>query len=183
VDGRRDALAAGAVPFDRWATARRLRWVGVAFVGLLVLLLPVGLPVLPLQTAADVGVLDARSDYQDEVGWHGLARDVDRFSLDTDVVLARNYGEAGAVELFGHVAPPVASPQVTFRYWRPAVAGRRALLVGFRRREATFCRTFRLEMRIRMPVDNEERDLPIGSCTLDAPLASLWPRLVAQFGT
>jgi hypothetical protein len=32
------ALAAGAVPFDGWATRRRLRRVGAAFVALLVLL-------------------------------------------------------------------------------------------------------------------------------------------------
>ena len=33
------ALAVGAVPFDRWATRRRLRWVRAAFVTLLVVLL------------------------------------------------------------------------------------------------------------------------------------------------
>jgi hypothetical protein len=37
--------------------------------------------------------------------------------------LASNYGEAGALELFGRGLPPVASAHVTFRYWRPPVAG------------------------------------------------------------
>lgn len=176
------ALAAGALPFDRWATRRRLVAVGTAFVVLLVVLLPIGLPVLPLKTADRLGVIDARSDYQDEVGWPGLARDAERFSTGADVVLTQNYGEAGALELFGRGLPPVASPHVTFRYWRPHVVGPRALLVGFTRRDASFCRVFQVAARIRMPVENEERGLPIAKCLLRRPLAQLWPRLVERYG-
>jgi len=86
--------------------------------------------------------LGARSDYQDEVGWHALARNAERLSGDADVVLTLNYGEAGALELFGRNLPPVASGHVTFRYWRPAVEGRRALLVGFTQQDASFCRGY-----------------------------------------
>jgi 4-amino-4-deoxy-L-arabinose transferase-like glycosyltransferase len=176
------ALAVGAIPFDRWATRRRLQWVGSAFVVFLVVLLPIGLPVLPLETADRLGVIDARSDYQDELGWHTLARDVERQVRGDDVVLAANYGEAGALELFGrHDLPPIASPHVTFRYWRPSVAGRRALLVGFSSRDAFFCRSYRLLSRIRMPVDNEERGQPIARCTLDRPLAEIWPGLLRSY--
>jgi hypothetical protein len=174
------ALAAGAVPFDRWATSRRLRWVGAAFVALLLLLLPVGVPVLPLRTADRLGVVAARSDYQDEVGWPQLARDVERQAQGADVVVARNYGEAGALELFGHGLPPVASGHVTFRYWRPDVGGRRAVLVGFAPGEAGFCRGYRAVARIRMPVENEERGQPIARCTLDGTLAEIWPQIVAE---
>jgi MFS family permease len=174
------ALAVGAVPFERWATRRRLQWVGVAFVALLVLLLPVGLPVLPLHTAEQIGVLDARSDYQDEVGWHRLARDVERHSAGADVVVASNYGEAGALELFREGLPPVASTHVTFRYWRPAVTGRRAVLVGFSAAEAGFCRGYRSVARIAMPVDNEERGLPIARCTLAGSIADVWPALAQR---
>src|SRR5207302_1570947 len=45
------ALAAGAVPFARWATRRQLQAIGAVFVAVLLLLLPVAVPVLPLQTA------------------------------------------------------------------------------------------------------------------------------------
>ena len=76
-----------------------------------------------------------RSDYQDEVGWPQLARDVQRQAHGADVVVTRNYGEAGAMELFGHGLPPVASGQVTFRYWRPQVGGQRAGRVQARRGE------------------------------------------------
>lgn len=173
------ALAAGAVPFERWATRRRLRRVGIAFVVLLVAVMPIGLPVLPLDTADRLGVLAARSDYKDEVGWPALAHRVERLSNGVDVVLALNYGEAGALELFGRQLPPVASGDVTFRYWPPQVDGRDTLLVGFTRQDARFCRGYRVVGRIAMPVDNEERGRPLARCTLRADLADLWPQIVA----
>jgi 4-amino-4-deoxy-L-arabinose transferase-like glycosyltransferase len=176
------ALAAGAVPFERWATPRRLRIVGTAFVAFLVLLLPLGLPVLPLRTADRLGVVKARSDYQDEVGWHALAHRVEGLAVGTDVVVTLNYGEAGALELFGRDLPPVASGDVTFRYWRPKVDGRRALLVGFSKGDADFCRGYRVVARIAMPVDNDERGRPIARCALDGSLASVWPRVLAISG-
>ena len=52
------ALAAGAVPLDGWLTPRRLWLVGAAFVLSLLVLLPIGLPVLPLQTADRLGVVE-----------------------------------------------------------------------------------------------------------------------------
>jgi 4-amino-4-deoxy-L-arabinose transferase-like glycosyltransferase len=176
------ALAAGAVVFDRWATSRRLRWIGATFVALLIVLLPVGLPVLPLHTADRLGIFKARSDYQDEVGWHELANDAGPLAQGADVVLASNYGEAGALELFGRNLPPVASGDVSFRYWRPSVVGRRALLIGFAKHDASFCHGYRLVGRIAMPVDNEERGSPIARCTLNASLAQIWPRILALSG-
>jgi 4-amino-4-deoxy-L-arabinose transferase-like glycosyltransferase len=173
------ALAAGAVPFERWATRRRLQVVGAAFVVLLIGLLPIGLPVLPLHTADRLGILAARSDYKDEIGWPELASNVGRHAASVNVVLVSNYGEAGALDLFGRHLPPVASGEVTFRYWRPTVAGRRALLVGFSQQNATFCRSYRRVDRIAMPVDNEERNQPIARCTLADSLSRVWPRIVA----
>ena len=35
------------------------------------------------------------------------------------MIVAANYGEAGALELFGRGLPLVASVDVTMRYWRP----------------------------------------------------------------
>jgi 4-amino-4-deoxy-L-arabinose transferase-like glycosyltransferase len=176
------ALAAGSLPLDRWATARRLRIAGTAFVLLLVVLLPLGLPVLPVKTADKLGIIDARSDYQDELGWHQLARAVEDVSRGADVIITVNYGEAGALILNGHGLPPVASGDVTFRYWRPQVTGRQALVVGFYRREATFCGPdWRVVAHIHMPVDNEERGLPIARCTLDGSLAQVWSRVLAFY--
>ena len=90
--------------------------------------------------------------------------------------------EAGALELFGHALPPVASGDVSFRYWRPAVAGRAALLVGFSRGKAAFCHGYRLVGRIAMPTANAERGQPIARCTLDRTLAAAWPQIVRFSG-
>lgn len=176
------ALAAGAGPFVRWASGPRLVAIGAAFVTLLVVLLPLALPVLPVRTAERLGILDARTDYQDEFGWPQLARDVGRLARTerTDVIVALNYGEAGALELFGRDLPRVASGHATFRYWRPDVTGRHALLVGIGPDSPTFCRDYRLVGSIAMPVENEERGRPIARCTLDGTLEDVWPMVVAR---
>jgi len=150
----------------------------------LVVILPVVLPVLPQRTAIRAHVFADRSDYMDEVGWPQLARQVGRLGTGSEVVIALNYGEAGALEVFGRGLPPVASGNVTFRYWRPRVTGRRALLVGLSRTLASrFCDGYRVVGRILMPVDNEERGRPIADCTLAAPLGQVWPRIVELTGT
>jgi hypothetical protein len=174
------ALAAGARPLAEWASARGLRVFFAGYGLFLLLLLPIGLPVLPQKTAIDLGLMDARSDYADELGWPELAHAIERHASGVDVVLVANYGEAGALDLYGRDLPPVASGHVTFRYWRPDVDGRDALLVGFRPGEIA-CSGYRVVARIRMPVDNEERDAPVARCTLDRPLAELWPQIVALY--
>ena len=172
------ALAAGAVPFARWATRWRLAAVAVGYAAVFVVALPQVLPVYPLATAISQGVVKSRSDYQDELGWPALAAQVGRLSRGADVVIASNYGEAGALDMFGRGLPPVASTDVTFRYWRPAVAGRRATLVGFGpRRASDFCRGYRRVGRIRMPTANQERGLPIAACVLNGSLAAEWPQI------
>jgi hypothetical protein len=150
---------------------------------LLVVLLPVGLPVLPVQTANDVGVMDARTDYQDEIGWPEIVRTVERHARGADVVLAANYGEAGALDVFGQGLPPVASPHVSFRYWRPEVRGRAAVVVGYGLAPLA-CADGRLVARLEIPhgVENEERGAPVTRCRLKAPLDRLWPRLLAAYG-
>jgi hypothetical protein len=66
-----------------------------------------------------------------------------------------------------------------FRYWRPTVH-RSALLVGFGKRQATFCATYRQIARIAMPVANEERGEPIEHRLLTDDLPALWPTLVSR---
>ena len=176
------ALAAGAIPLDRWATRRRLLVAGTAFAAICLLALPITLPVLPLHTAVRLGVVKARTDYQSEVGWPAYVRLVERHAGGTDVIVAENYGEAGALELFGHSLPPVASAQVTMRYWRPQVAGRHALVVGYSRRAAGFCSGYRVVARISAANDSDEGGAPIARCTLRGSLAEVWPSIVATQG-
>jgi len=87
--------------------------------------------------------------------------------------------EAGALELFGRGLPPVASADVTFRYWRPPVAGRHAILVGFGQGKASgFCSGYTLLGRIEMPTANQERGLPIARCTLGSSLTAEWSSIL-----
>jgi len=176
------ALAAGAVPLAQWARRGwRLAAGGALAVGWVVMLyfmLPTNLPVLPLPTAIQQGVVKARSDYQDELGWQALAAQVGRLAGGANLVVTSNYGEASALDLFGHGLPPVASTHMTFRYWRPAVTGRRVILVGFPKATASgFCRGYTLLGRIKMPTANPERGRPIARCTLVSSLAAEWPQI------
>jgi hypothetical protein len=173
------ALAAGAIPLDRWATHRRFLVAGALFVVTGLLVLPLTLPVLPLRTAVRLGFVKARGDYQSEVGWPAYVRLVERHAADADVIVADNYGEAGALELFGRRLPPVASADVTMRYWRPRVAGRRALVIGYSRHAASFCRGYRLVAHISTADDSDEGGQPIARCTLRGTLAQVWPSIVA----
>ena len=173
------AFAAGAIPLDRWASRRRLAVGVTSFAAIGLLVLPITLPVLPLQTAVRLGVVRARGDYQSEVGWPAYVRLVERHAAGAEVIVADNYGEAGALELFGRGLPPVASADVTMRYWRPRVTGRRALVIGYSRRAARFCSGYRVVARISSANDSDEGGEPIARCTLRGTLAAVWPSVIA----
>ena len=152
----------------RIAGARVRRWSTLSS-------LPILLPVLPLHVAERHGVIKARGDYESEIGWPSYARLVERHAAGANVIVAANYGEAGALELFGHGLPPVASGDVTMRYWRPQVTGRRALVVGYSRRTATFCTGYSVVARIREPIDSDERGKPspAAHCAARLPASGL----------
>ena len=134
---------------------------------------------LPLHTAERHGIVAARGDYQSEIGWPIFVRLVTRHARGADLIVADNYGEAGALELFGHGLPPVASGHVTWRYWRPPVTGRRALVIGFSHPTATFCDGYRVVARI-STADSDERGNEIARCTLRGTLTRVWPLIVAR---
>jgi 4-amino-4-deoxy-L-arabinose transferase-like glycosyltransferase len=171
------ALAAGALPLDRWLTPGRLWIAGGAFVVVDLLFLPILLPVLPLRTAEQHGVISGRSDYKSEIGWPAYVRQVERHAGGANVIVAANYGEAGALELFGRNLPPVASADVTMRYWRPQVTGRRALVIGYSHSTASFCADYRVFARI-STVGSDERGNEIAGCTLRGTLVRVWPLIL-----
>jgi hypothetical protein len=121
------AFAAGAPALDRWITRRphRLLAFSTGFAAVSILLLPLALPVLPLHTAVSLGVVKARSDYQSEVGWPAYVGLVKRNSADADVIVAQNYGEAGALRVRGHVLHRVSPRRPDLRGERQR-RGRRA---------------------------------------------------------
>jgi 4-amino-4-deoxy-L-arabinose transferase-like glycosyltransferase len=178
------AVAAGSLDFERWVEhgRARLRGVAIAFAAATLIALPVAVPVLPLRTAVDYGVIKDRSDYQDEIGWPGLAATVGRATVGAPVVVASNYGEAGALELFGVGLPPVASGHMSFRYWHPPLTASRGIVVGYDAAQlATLCSSHRVVAHVTMPhgVSNEENGAPVARCAFaGGSLAAIWRRLL-----
>jgi hypothetical protein len=155
----------GAVPTDRWlAGHRRRRRLLIAAV--LVSAVVCGIIALPVLPRADLGpVLAANPDAGETVGWPAFVRTVARVdaALGTPpdvVVLAANYGEAGAVDRFGaaYGLPRAVSGHNAYGYWGPPAPGAGpVIVVGYRlataERHLTGCRPV---ARIRTGVDNDE---------------------------
>ncbi|HSR25655.1 MAG TPA: glycosyltransferase family 39 protein [Candidatus Eisenbacteria bacterium] len=138
--------AAGAVWLETSVRSRLLwrAWVAAAVVTTLVLV-PIGLPVLPAGVMARSGLLKVRTDFAEMYGWPDLAQQVaaayaslppsDRRGA---MVLASNYGEAGALDLYGPGLglPPVVSPHLTYYYWAPArMSPDVVIAVGYERQD------------------------------------------------
>jgi 4-amino-4-deoxy-L-arabinose transferase-like glycosyltransferase len=195
-------LAAGAVAADRWWSARgsggrrrRRRAAAAALAAAQLAVVaaagPLVWPVLPTATMVRLGLWQA-SWYKDELGWPELARQTARawrtISLaaraDT-ALLARNYGEAGALDPYGPGLglPRALSGHLSFQYWHPQrLPQHHVLAVGFD--AATLrrlCRSARVVARIdnRWRVGNEEQGRTIATCALRAPLGALWAPLIA----
>ena len=139
-------LAAGGVAWEGWTRGRRLRWARALVVVVLIagfgVFLPLGLPVLsppalagyqhllgiaPLP--AEVGHTSTLPQYfSDRFGWEELARTVSGVfgSLEPGdreraLVIASNYGHAGALEYWSekYPLPPVFCRHNTFWLWGP----------------------------------------------------------------
>ena len=91
--------------------------------------LPLLVPVVPQSSLARFGLDEARKDYSDTVGWPQLVGQVaqvyDQLSPEErprTAIVAGNYGEAGAIDLYGPALglPAAVSPHLTFWYWKPA---------------------------------------------------------------
>jgi hypothetical protein len=99
-------LAAGAVLSDQWPRwARGLTWAALAVaLGLVVALLPVA----PIGTRWFEASISVNNDLREEIGWQDLVSTIAniRDSLPaeeraTTGILTGNYGEAGAINLYG----------------------------------------------------------------------------------
>lgn len=117
-------VPAGAVAAERWRRGR----VAVPSLTLVsaLLLLPLLVPVVPTGFAVDHGIVAARTDYLDELGWPELEAAVARTFHKLPAadqrragIITTNYGEAGAVDLYGPAdgLPGAMSDHLTYRYW------------------------------------------------------------------
>jgi hypothetical protein len=152
----------------------------------LALVLPLVVPVLPVRQLVSTGTWD-RSFWKDELGWRELTaqtaaawRSRSPGERAAGAIVAKNYGEAGALALYGPAAglPPPLSGHLSFQYWHLArMPERSVLLVGFARADAhqrCTSSTVLATLDNRWGVGNEERGRPIIWCRLRAPLGTMW---------
>lgn len=127
--------------------------------------------------------------FGDQFGWPELVAEVARVyqalpAVDRAkaAILARNYGEAGAINLFGprYGLPPAISSHQTHYFWGPrGYTGEVVILLQFSREGlAASCASLEEAGRHFHPWGMAEENRPIYVCRgLTPPLAELWPRL------
>ncbi|MEJ2890678.1 ArnT family glycosyltransferase [Actinomycetospora aeridis] len=184
-------LAAGAVPVVAWMRRGRLRGrvVGAVLVVNVVVVAWLMLPLVPERSLPGSPQVAVSPIPAETVGWPeyldtvaGVARTLPPAST---IVLASNYGEAGAVEVSRAEParadlPPAYSGQNSYADWGPPPESATTVVaVGYD--EATLRRWFadvRVVARIEneVGVDNEERGAPVAIATGRRDTwAALWP--------
>jgi len=187
------AVAAGAVALESWLRNQRrvLLAVGLAALQVVVIVLaaPIVVPFYSTSHLVNSSVWKI-GFFKDEIGWPEMAGQVERAwsnlspaeRLDA-VVLAKNYGEASALEFYGRDLGLVVSGHLSWQYWRPARLPQRfALTVGYDPDGlARLCRSWRSLARIdnRWHLANEEQGQLVAACALRQPLGLLWRPLIA----
>jgi hypothetical protein len=138
-----------------------------------------------------MGLTDARKDYADMFGWQELTastaavyRSLPPGERRHAVIWALNYGEAGAIDLYGprYGLPHVISSHLTYYYWKPAhVDDRTVIVLGYP--ESVVRRYFAEVHRAGVihnayGVKNEEDGRPIYVCHRPrVNLDLVWPAL------
>ncbi|MEO7269726.1 MAG: hypothetical protein ABIW49_11025 [Knoellia sp.] len=189
-------LAAGAIPTLDWLDARHRT--GLAAGLLAVLSIPTALfslPLAPPGSAVFEVATAVNPDGAETVGWPAYVdtiREVSRALPDRDnaIVLARNYGEAGAISLARRASeadrallPSAYSGHNGFAEWGPPPPdATTAIVIGVwpdAELAATFS-TCTVQTHLETPddIDNEENGAPVQVCTgLARPWSESWPAL------
>jgi len=199
-------FAGGAVVAETWFQGR-FRWLRIAWPALLVasglVLAPLALPVLPPETyirytsalhLAPPAIERKRLGplpqlFADQFGWQEMTAVVARVynNLPPDVrartaIFAQNYGQAGAIDLFGPRAglPPAISGHQSYFLWGPqAYTGESVIVMDGRRDElerrfASVEDVAHVYDRYSMPYEHFDVFYCRG---LREPLAEIWPQV------
>ena len=175
-------------------TRRRAGWLrpvtAIALVLQAGVLLPIALPIVPEAVMARSTLASIRTDFADTIGWQDLVAEVAAVYRDlpaprrsSAVLLADNYGEAGAINTYGPALrlPTAVSGELTYYYWRPATLDGPVISVGLDpaflatlfdgcAQVATVSNSYGLQ--------NQEAGVPIVVCSAPRlPLNELWPHL------
>jgi hypothetical protein len=187
-------LSAGAQPTVDWSrrgpTKLRKRLL-VAAVVLSLTAVPVTLPVLPVGLVRDTPIVSLNYDAGETIGWPtyvseiaGVYASIPPAERPSTVVLASNYGEAGAVDLYGPAEglPPVYSGHNGYWFWGPPpTSATTALAVGFDRSTlAPICGTLVLAGHLdnHLGVNDQEQGAPVWVCArLTSSWKAIWPSL------
>lgn len=197
-------FAAGAIVVDR---ALALRW-RPAVIGALVtggaLIAPMALPILPVETfiryqqrlhlepprteSMKLGVLPQQ--YADMFGWPEMAATVARAYNNLSpadrakcAIFAQNYGQAGAIDLFGpqYGLPKAISAHQNYYYWGPRGATGEVMLVMDDKRERLeelFEHVEQVGVVHHPYAIPYENDKPLHLCRgLKMPMTQLWPKI------
>jgi 4-amino-4-deoxy-L-arabinose transferase-like glycosyltransferase len=184
-------FAAGAVEVARWSeeTGGRRAALVTVIVGLHVLSNALlSLPLLPVTSLRHTPIPAINQAVADQVGWPRYVSQIDVVVAEAQrsdpgtVVLAANYGEAGALDRFGSTGVPVYS--VLNALWDlgpPPEQTATVVVVGLpvesARRHFERC-TVRDRLDNGVGVDNEEQGAAVAICVNpQRPWAQLWPDL------
>lgn len=182
-------LGAGAPYVDRWlergVRARMAVLVSALAVSGAISAI-IALPILPADSLGPV--MDANEDVGETIGWPELADSVADVharlpSGGPVVILARNYGEAGAIDRYGPALglPGAYSGHNAYGDWGPPPdSAAPVIAVGLRGGDLAHLRDCKLAARIdnRDGVDNQERGAAVMVCSGPRrPWSQEWPAL------
>lgn len=183
-------VAAGAEPALRWLrngrATRRILLGAAAVVGVVISVLT-GLPVVPAQSL-EGPLLAVNKEPGEQVGWPEFADAVQRAwaqipaaEQGTAVILAGNYGEAGALEYYGpeRGLPQVYSPHMSYADWGPPpdrMTGPVLMIGRFESRLFTGCRVVATHHNA-AGIDNDEEGVELSLCTATEPWSRIWPAI------
>ena len=196
-------FAAGAV----WAESWRVRFLRPIYCTLMVLmgalLAPTLIPLLPPETyirySEATHLQQPRIEtmrlgplpqlFADQFGWEDMAAEVGRFyrTLPPDVqartaIFGQNYGQAGAIDLFGpkYGLPPAISGHQNYYYWGPrGYTGESMIVMGDRqdRLESKFASVEKVG-HVAHPYAMPYEHIDIFYCRgMKWPLAEVWPKI------
>lgn len=199
-------FGSGAVVVERVLSRRRWIWLRPVYASLLLLgaafLAPFALPVLPLKMymrysdALNIDPPDIEQRklgklpqlYADTFGWKEMTAAAARayYNLPPQqraatAIFANDYGEAGAIDLFGpgyHI-PHAISPHQNYFYWGPGdYTGQSLLLLGHNPRLESECTEEEQAGVVHNDYSMPYENFPIILCkNLRQPLKEIWPDL------
>lgn len=200
-------FAGGGVIWEAWLSAPRAAWIKPAWVALMILaglvLAPFAVPVLPVETyirySQALHFQPPRIEthrlgplpqiYADQFGWEEMAAVVAKVynGLPPDVrartaIFGQNYGQAGAVDLFGPKfgLPRAISGHQSYYLWGPrAYTGESVIVMDGRPEdlEKNFARVEKVAY-VEHPYSMPYEHFDIFYCQgLKWPLAQIWPQV------